>query len=228
VPLRAICYGLNHYVVAGDNSTILLSPDGINWQGAFVMEDNIDINAVAWSGTRFIAAGNERGTNKAVILNSTDGSFWVMNDWSAPSTKLDDVIWANNKFVVVGKDVYPFTMTSTDGFTWNNKHNFTEVDGELVNITWTGSDLAAVGFGLAATSHDGIYWNYAPANGGLTGVAWSGNHFIAVGITGIYRSANGLDYVKCFDTPYIPRSIAWSGSQYVAVGFISPIILVSP
>jgi hypothetical protein len=226
--LRDICYGLNQYVVVGDNSTILISTDGVNWQGAFVMDDNIDLNGVAWSGNIFIAVGNEMGTNKAVIMKSTDGNFWVTNDWSAQSTKLNDVTWASTKFVAVGKDVFPFTITSTDGLTWHNKHHFTEVDGELVNVTWTGSVFAAVGFGLAATSTDGTSWNYAPANGGLTGVVWSGHHYIAVGITGIYRSTNGLDYVKCFDTPYIPGSIAWSGSQYVAVGFISPIILVSP
>jgi hypothetical protein len=82
---------------------------------------------------------------------------------------------------------------------------------------------------VAATSPDGINWNFAKAsNMGLTGLTWSGKHYIAVGITGIFKSTDGLSWIRLNDSPYIPRSIAWSGYAYVTVGFISPILMLSP
>jgi hypothetical protein len=228
--LFGIARSSNKWVVAGSFGTILTSPDGVTWSRQLDIPNNIHFMGVAWSGSRWVAVGEQVPETRPAIFTSTDAVVW--NRVNLPANlwgKLNAVTWANNKFVAVGKNFSPFVISSADGINWGNQASTNEMQGELVDIVWNGSQYAAVGFEVAATSTDGINWNFAKAsNLGLTGLAWSGKHYIAVGITGIYKSTDGLSWIRLNDSPYIPRSVAWSGYAYVTVGFISPILMLSP
>lgn len=55
----------------GNNSTVAVSQDGLNWTDAVGLPISRDLNAVIWSGTVFYAAGKD-GT----VLSSLDGLSW--------------------------------------------------------------------------------------------------------------------------------------------------------
>lgn len=228
--LFGISHNANKWVVVGSFGTILTSTDVTLWNKIQDIPNNIFFKGVAWSGSRFVAVGEQVPETKPAIFTSTDAVVW--NRIELPANlwgRINGLTWANNKFVAVGKNSYPFIISSADGINWGNEAFTNEIQGELIDIVWNGSQYAAVGYEVSATSADGINWSFAKAsNMGLTGITWSGKHYIAVGIAGIMKSNDGLSWTKIIDSPSTLRSVAWSGYAYVAVGFISPMLMLSP
>ncbi len=232
VMLYGLTWSGTQYIVVGAANTILSSPDGITWTSQFSGGGGIVFYSVAWSGTGYVAVGQDNTNSKTVICNSADGITWTNNGFVVSGGNLNTVIWANHQYVAVGKvSGAPLILTSPNGRDWTNRSSTINMGMgiELNDITWTGSFYAAVGFGITATSQDGITWIVNDKiSWGATGVVWSGNRLMASGISGIYSSIDGINWTKTFDSPYPLRSITWSGLQYISVGFISPIIMTSP
>src|SRR5690606_30647588 len=98
----------------------------------------------------------------------------------------------------------------------------------LTGITWTGSQLVAVGDGgTIVTSPDGVSWttrNSGTANG-LYAVAKDGGNgassrVVAVGVSGTIRlSANGgNNWSAATTTGDVMYAVTWAGNRFVAVG----------
>ena len=84
-------------MAVGDSGTVRLSVDqGISWRLQAVPTAE-NLRAVTWSsGSRFVAVGT-LGT----VLVSSDGINWVVKT-SAVTVRLNDVIWASDRFLAVG------------------------------------------------------------------------------------------------------------------------------
>jgi hypothetical protein len=103
----------------------------------------------------------------------------------------------------------------------------------LYSVTWTGSQLVAVGsFNAIRTSPDGITWTERGSstfNENLISVTWTGTQLLAVSDFGrSYTSPDGIAWTShnTIQGEY-PRSVAWTGAQFVAVGKFGS-ILTSP
>ena len=126
----------------------------------------------------------------------------------------------------------PLSSLGIDWTTRNSKLNY-----GLISVTWTGSQLVAVGYAnTILTSSDGVTWT--PRNSGMTNVfplpnlnsvTWTGNQLVIVGSGGIIlTSPDGVTWtLQLSGITSDLNSVTWTGSQLVAVGYASPILTSS-
>jgi hypothetical protein len=248
--LSSIASSGSRFVAVGDNSIgepiVISSTDGVTWSvqyrggtcGADTCATPSMLSKVIWTGTQFIAVGQEiiypGGTTYALILTSPDGLNWTQRAVRAivlgqpqigPESGMTSVAWSGNLLVAVGisADGYPAAWTSTDAEVWTLRAVPGNAGYNLRDITWGNGRFVAVGWGgvpAVFTSTDGINWQGnsgdapLPAmNAVTTGVA----NYLAVSNTYREVSADGLTWTL------IPSSdcgndVLWDGLRYVSVG----------
>ncbi len=203
------------------------------------------LQAVAWSGTQFVAVGGIAGAI-GKILTSLDGITWTSRS-SGTSAPLHAIATSGTEFVVVGGQATagagPATiLTSLDGISWTPRVSGTL--GDLTGVAWSGtqSQFVAVGStggsgtsGTILTSPDGITWTSRTSGTSehISAVTWSGTQFLAVGTNGlILTSLDGITWTpQTSGTTVSLRGAVWSGAQFVAVGPNSccgDVVLTSP
>lgn len=237
ITLNDITYAnnLNLWVAVGNSgvngSTILTSPDGINWTTR-TNPGSQPLNAISWSGTQFVAVGGTPGMGSSLILTSPDGTNWVTRT-SSTFSYLESITYLNNLYIC--GDEAGNIQTSSDGITWTIKHNSTQ--GAVLDFAGSGNIvIGSYAGGWIASSSNGINWtgqSTITTTKSLYGIVWTGNQFVACtaqGGTGggIITSINsGATWIS--QTVPVNNDlwdIAWTGNQLVAVGN-SGIILTS-
>jgi hypothetical protein len=149
------------------------SMDGGSW-----VEVNININgawgtlnSVAYNNNMWVSVGAQ--VSDALIVTSTDGKNWNINNFYSPST-LNEVCYGNSLWVIVGNGRDPFTgwsianiITSVDGLNWKEsyRHNtsntfFSGVAYNKFNGTW----VACGGGNLICYSKNGKDWQKSNTN----------------------------------------------------------------
>ena len=180
-----------------------------------------NLNAVASSGTLFVAVG-DAGT----IVTSSDGASWTPRSVPSPNCGITcnafrGVAWTGSQFVAVGDSGAIFS--SANGINWVSRSVSSATN--LSAVTWAGTQLVAVGTSsgvgaISLTSPDGITWTPHGPIGAfeiLYGVAWSGAVFAATGMNSIYTSADGVSWTSTGLSGSTGSSISWTGSKFVAV-----------
>ncbi len=225
-PGTQYCYRVAAYDAAGNESfrsgqvcATTSSPTGPQWTARLTGTD-MDFKAVNWSGTRYLAVGDDME-----VFLSPDSIHWT--SYSIPLAtpiRLDDVVWNGTQYVGVNGWIY----TSPDGINWTIRH--TGFD-DLSGIAWSGALFAAVGEnGTILTSPDGIAWT--PRTSGtaewLFDLTWNGNVFLCVGSAGtILTSPDGVAWTaQTSGTSESIRAVTWTGTAFAAVG--SNVALTSP
>jgi len=190
-----------------------------------VASGSVVLNAVAWSGTQFVAVGLG-----GVVETSPDGITWT-NRGSAFATSLSasdlrGVVWQNNRFLAVGVNGgsencsggsaacpgailarQDSIMSSTDGITWTSSVSTGSLAGlpdnsELNGIVWDGSEFVAVGDQIDGTGSEvGDFGHVLLSTDGLN---WSA--------TTQYGTSNSAGAMPAL------TAVTWSGAQFVAVG----------
>jgi hypothetical protein len=110
--INGIASGDDLLVAVGVSGVIYTSDDnGLSWtMQEWGETTGVDLNAVAWGATRFVAVG--LGT----IIVSTDGVTWeVETPPGLEQTPLEDIIWDSDRFVAVGGSM---VLLSDDGLSW--------------------------------------------------------------------------------------------------------------
>ena len=217
--------------VGSEDSLILTSPDGINWEKHYAIDSVEDIySVISWTENRLIAIGPEKGPYlNTVVLCSSDGK-----NWEKYST-IEDVIcksitWTGKRFVAggyYGGNIAAKIVISTDGKSWVEK--FVKDTSEVTDIVWTGSTLAATLTRSIITSTDeGISWTEHTGTGWLYGITWTGDVFIAVGVNGwIVTSTDGLIWKEQLPAPATNNSlycVTYTDKYVIAAGDIGTII----
>jgi photosystem II stability/assembly factor-like uncharacterized protein len=103
--LHGVAYGGNLFVAVGKNGAILISPDGVNWQGGTSKRPK-SLHAVTYSEdhSAFVAVGQD-GT----VLASSDGISWE-ELYSEGGEMLYGVACGEGRCVAVGDGII---LTST-------------------------------------------------------------------------------------------------------------------
>jgi len=199
---------------------IFTSPDAVTWTQRTVPGSSpSDLHAVTWSGTQFVAVG-DNGT----VLTSPDGAGWTRYNSYASLVGV-----ASSGVVYAGVDAFGNIYTSPDASTWTLK---TSVPGmNLGGIVWSGTQFVAVGGGgtIVTAPASGVTWTPQTSNSTdqLSCVAWSGTAFVAMGYTSnVLTSPDGVQWtVHASAIPGSAVSVIWAGNQFVAVGSAGNIYL---
>jgi hypothetical protein len=208
----------------GDFSSVMTSPDGINWTLRTAASDNKQFSALAFNGTTLVAvAGN---ANATAVMTSADGITWTTRTPS--SNKVwSGVAWNGSVFCAVASSSGTDTvMTSPDGITWTSRT--ASSDKTWQDIAWSGSVFVAVGSSgtgnRVMTSPDGITWTdrVTPADNFWFAVTYGGSVFVAVAQSGtgnrVMTSPDGITWtIRTSAADLTWRAIAWDGTQFVAV-----------
>jgi hypothetical protein len=132
------------------------------------------------------------------------------------------IVWTGTLFVAVAGSPggQGLIAISPDGTHWTMRSSGTP---SLHALTWTGSQLVAVGSqGTIITSPDGYRWTASISNAtdNLTGVAASKTQFVVVGDGGVMlTSPDAVTWTpKVSRTTQNLNGIAWTGSKFVFVG----------
>ena len=201
------------YVVTASQGAIWTSADGITWT-ARDSGTQADLNAIAWNGSVFVAAGNQ------YVTLSQDGITWKPKIALINTTVYSDITWTGTQFIAVTK--YGQIDTSVDGINWFTvqPQTFPGIHAVASN----GTRSVTVGdSGSILVSSDGATWTN-PASGEITddlnAVLWAGSQYVAVGNSGtILTSPDGVDWTRgSSGTSQILNAVIWARGLYVAVG----------
>ncbi len=209
----AVAWVGNGFVAAGDNNTLLTSPDGMTWS-THVVPTTSDFYGVRGNGTVAVAVGGN-----GAIATSTDLVNWVTRN-SGVHNRLFDVVWTGSQFVAMGDAAT--VVTSPDGATWSRlpaSGGFSVHHG-----LWDGHQFVMSEGKNIVNSPDGVHWRASLA---LTGpqktfdVATNGNIYVAVGLAAgrVYSSPDGLTWtIRPTGAEVGLSGIVWTGDQFIAVG----------
>ncbi len=215
--LRAVAWSGSLLAAVDDSGAILTSPNGVAWTLRVPGTEGLNsvyspLYAVIWTGAQFVAAGTWGN-----VLMSQDGMTWTHHD--APYyNQLTGIAWTGSQFVAVGQvQGSPMgwiggetIVTSPDGVAWTER-GANDFSGPILRgVTWTGSDLVAVGSSIM-TSPDGVTWRQQvpPDSVSLMAITSTGSQLVAVGS----RSAA----LSPCSSPCVPPAIT-SQATSVSVG----------
>ena len=251
--LNSVAGSGSRFVAIGDNSSgegvVITSTDGASWtvsyttgacQGTVCSAPSM-LSKVIWTGTRFVAVGQERISPSegspgvyALILTSPDGLTWTQQAARTillgqpsvgPESGMKSVAWSGGLLVTVGMgpDDYPAAWTSADAETWTRRTVPGYFGQNLRDVTWGLGKFVAVGWGgtpAVFSSSDGIIWQ---ANSGgaplsaMNAVTTGATRYLAVANTLRETSVDGLAWTQVPSTD-CGNDVLWDGARYVSVG----------
>lgn len=248
--LRSVASSPSRLVAVGDSTIgepiVLGSTNGVTWSvqyrgGACQAESCATpsmLSKVIWTGTQFIAVGQERvypgATVYALILTSPDGLTWTRRASQSivlgqpeigPESGMTSVAWSGHMLLAVGiaSDGYPAAWSSIDAESWTRRTVPGKAGHNLRDITWGHGRFVAVGWGgspAVFSSSDGINWQ---GNSGvaqlpaMNAVTTGANNHVAVSNTFREVSADGLAWTS-LPSPDCGNDVLWDGKRYVSVG----------
>jgi hypothetical protein len=224
--VHGAAYANGYFFLLGDSGVMNVSEDGINWSGAFYNGAvSRSLYGITYGAGRYIVVASKGN----IISSSGDPSIW--RAVASPTTgRLEDVVFANDRFVAVGES--GTIMVSTDGLNWFNQTRGPNHDLDGLAVA-NGLAVAVGKNGTILSSTDGSSWTQAEAAAldvGLHGVAFGQNKWVAVGdSTNIFVSTNGLDWEAQsldFEFNYL-KSVHYANGLWVAAGVYGE-ILTSP
>jgi hypothetical protein len=226
-PLFAVASNGDRYVTVGYVGQIYYSDDAVTWAWAGPVT-LVNLYAVIWDGSRFVAGGGGAvgSTSVGAILTSADGALWR----SVSSVGFSEIAWNGSVYVGNGGYVeYPISISS-DLVTW--EPGSLEGVQRIRGVAWGGSLFAAIGNqGELLTSETGREWHRVTVPAGdLRDVAWGGGDFVVVGSDGLLLvSPDGSTWTEASSGPrFWVSAVAWNGELFLAVGFGSAAVLTSP
>lgn len=177
----------SHIVAVGDSGTILLCPDGKNWnkQASGI---KLPLRSIAYGGDLLVTVGDS-GT----VLTSADGVFWEVRD-SKTKVNLHAVIKSKDTYVACGDS--GTILTSVDGQSWTLRRGgqyypvYCALWAEDELIAWTSDGKQSI----MLSSVNGITWNETNTGIGapVYAMTWDGKRIVAVGAKGIIITSEKL------------------------------------
>lgn len=178
VPLAAIAYGKETFVVVGARGTIVTGPrDGSAWT---IRQSGVtsDLWAVEYAKGLFVAVGSA-GT----VTTSPDGTTWTKRANLTPYA-LRNIAFGKDNFVTIGERGSVFN--SKDGIYWARIP--TQFTDHLLGMDYAQGTFTTVGANgrIMTSSDDGMTWTerYSGTTEYLYAVKHGNGKFVAVGAYG--------------------------------------------
>lgn len=246
------CASLDRWVAVGYDSSsfgdpiAIYSDDGGNtWTaGTPAPSTNFMVLGVCWTGSAFIAVGQDSGVNDPRVMTSADGITWTARTSAPTSNALWlDVTGFSGLAIAVGQagnsSLAKIMTSANDGSSWTAQtpaSNPNPLNG--VTAVSAGTHVG-VGFQTSTstieTSTNATSWTTrtGPSDSQFYGVAWNGSIYVAVGMdlssnleariasspTGTTWTARTADPVSAgADGPNLLSVAAGVSGGFVAVG----------
>ncbi len=200
VALFDIAWNGSLYVAVGWNSfstdrraLVVSSADGLDWDYQW-LEQRGPLYAVEWTGEQFVTAGAY-----GILFTSVNGINWQHQEMDQAFT-VRDMAWNGDRLVAVGYDGR--ILTSQDGTTWEDNSPPDAAEGWFGDVTWTGTQFAAVGNSLGDvvfTSPDGDTWSSESTGTALRNGSVGGDE------RQIFAFGSGGRFVRRTVAPLLPR-----------------------
>jgi hypothetical protein len=206
--------------VAGGNSVIVYSSDGLVWQPTNYGFGGT-VQWIGYNGEYWLAAANTGVYSSANIIN------WTQRATGIFSQNTNALVWGNGIWVIGGinsPSAAPTLKYSFDGITWfNGANSFTDT---CLGLAFNGTMFIAVGNPTQTIkySYDGKTW--INASGSVMGsygqaIGWNGRMWVAGGqlANNIKYSYDGINWLSAntsFGTGCY--GVAWNGLYWVAGG----------
>ena len=215
---RAICFGIDRFVLVGDRGAVGASLDGTNWTARLIDAD-VDFRAVAYGASVYVAVGQA-----GLIMTSEDGLNWT--DRSRRIHRhLNGVAPDGDGFIAVGPG--GTIATSQDGVDWEATK--ASVTNRLMGVLRVGDNYIMAGASGAILTGTNIQQMELQTSGStldLNGVAYGKGTYAVVGNSGTILTS--LDTVNW--TPRMSNitndlyDVVYGGGAFVAVGLRGAIV----
>jgi hypothetical protein len=193
---KGLAYGNGVFLTGGSSGRIAYSSDPADDTSWETLENTVTtfnaegkngfVNAIAFDGGKFVAAGSNYGH----AAYSTDGETWntITQTEEIFAGWINGIACGGGKFVAVGdggKAAYASASSVSD---WTAVVD-TKLTGNILGIAYGNGHFVAVdNAGAAAWSADGITWTVIADtkfdNNGINGVTYGNGKFIIVGANG--------------------------------------------
>jgi outer membrane lipoprotein-sorting protein len=195
-----IVYGNKKFVAISDK-TFFTSSDGKNWKKQNVGKNDI-LNGIAYGNKKFIVVGYYYDfasyRSYGIIFISSDGEKWKKQIYRIKNSEFTEVVYKNNKFIILGNSYSNIIFTSPDCKNW--KEQISEPNLSLRGIVSGNNKLIAFGYrGSILTSIDGKKWIKQSSRimYALNGIAYGNKKFVAVGDYGLtLTSSDGKTWIQ--------------------------------
>ena len=163
---KSVTYGNGLFVAVSSSTSIMTSPDGINWTSR--KHANTSMTSVTYGNGLYVAVGHNS------VMTSNDGITWTTRT-SPVNLIWQSVTYGNGIFVAVSSGR---VMTSTNGIVWTSQ----TVTGTWQCITYGNGLFVAVAHNNVMTSPDGNNWTSrtTAANNQWQSVTYGNGIFVAV------------------------------------------------
>jgi hypothetical protein len=219
-------YGKGKYLAVGlyipnpekpPHRVVATSPDGTNWI-ALVSSNLPPMSAATFGNNVFVGLSGNR------ILNSQDGVTWT-EEVIPGNPGFQDLVFANEMFVVVGERTAPYT--SPDGRNWTLRDAGLDTASSQAITYGQGKFVAVGGVGGILISRDGVRWERRNRGSipNLFSVAYLNGVFYCVGggvgnaSGSIYKSLDGINWsLQLFTNGAYFGGIAYGDGTYITGG----------
>jgi hypothetical protein len=222
--LTAICYSasIGFMGIVASTSTVFVSPDGYSWTVSVVLP--FIPASIATNTDTVVVVGNAiviAGTSNGQIWRTSNGTTWTSMS-SGITTNLGKIIYAGNKYVVVGNN--GVILYSATGSTWTSVTSGTT--NQLLSVMYSTTDTKYIASGASDTlvSTDAITWTSAPIgiSSGVRSIATSGSVYIGSESGAIFRSTNSAVTWSAYNCA---RAMRYNGSVWITCGSNYPGIM---
>lgn len=207
----------------GVNSAVFRSTDlGNSWVGnSSIITNWNNVRVIKCNGTQWIAVGSS-GT---IFSSENDGITWTQRT-SGQTFQLNDAIWFNNQWIVVGNS--NIILKSTDGISWSSQ-TVASPGSQVNSIASNGTIVAFCVANNIWSSTDGNTWNNASArvNAG-TSISYGAGKWVFFGTISPTNSTtnpvniNGLAFSESVTTPNIlPANVNFNFITTPTISYMS-------
>jgi hypothetical protein len=216
--------GAGNPIVLG--SRIMYSSDGINWELAPNIPDDMELMTVCFGAGKFVCLGRA-SSDKCLV--SEDGINWTRHATPAGGEAWCDVTYGGDKFVAVAyrnqddPSNIQRAMYSVDGYTWIKVN--TPAASKWFSVAYGGGKFVSVSQnnGHVMHSNNGINWELATAaeTNQWLAVTYGAGKFVAVAQSGDNRVMYSDDGITWIPTPSTPVDNGWTSVAYGCDKFVA-------
>lgn len=216
----ALGYGKGKFVAVAyaGSARCYYSDDAITWTAGSISHGAI-LGCIAYGNGRFIClpqAPNASG------VYSEDGMTWsTLGSGSISTTKTNDVIYADGKFVAVGPGMIRYS--EDDGVSWTTITYDNLLSDTLNGIAYGNGMFVAVGDGgvIYISTDGGVTWvriltQLVQEN--LLDITFGDGRFVATGDNFVIYTEDGINWFRTNSSSSAYKALTYGLNRYVIIG----------
>ena len=186
--VRCIYWGNNMWMAGGDSSTIITSPDGINWSDSLVKPSLISLSVIKYYNNKWVIGGTATTGSNPIEYSTDDGASWT-GTGAGIFDSCSDLEFNGHFWIATGIGANQIAVSGDLGVTWGGTGTGM-FDYYATGIAWNGVTWMATGKGSNTivysetnTTTSSMTWTAAPSPFSIeaTSIEWNGYSWVVTG-----------------------------------------------